>query len=368
MRLVSNTWRWVIGVLLTLVILFFIWYLRNLVIYILISGIISIIAKPLTQKLCSVKLGRFTIPSALSAFIVLLTIWVVIFGLTAAIIPIVATEIRVLSKIDYNQIWISFEGVVTKFDLFMKDFGVFTGGENSSMEVLQKKIQGFFNISDLTSVFSVFFSGVGNIFVAFFSISFITFFFIREQGLFKKMMLELIPAPIEKQVLNIVSASKELLARYFIGITIQVALITTCITSGLLILGVENAFIIGLFAGFINLIPYIGPFIGAAVGILITLTAGLQFGVSSDLLLLMGKVAGVFLTVQLIDNVLFQPIIFSNSVKAHPLEIFLVISIGGTLGGIPLMVIAIPGYTVLRIIAREFLSEFKLVQDLTKRM
>ncbi|MGB0402633.1 MAG: AI-2E family transporter [Salibacteraceae bacterium] len=368
MRTISNTWRWILGGLFTLILLFFIWYLRNLVIYILISGIISIIAKPLTQLLCKLKIGRFKIPSGLSAFLVLLTIWFVIIGLMAAIIPIVAAEMRVLSKIDYNQIWIAFEGVVTKFDMFMKDFGVFTGEDHSSIMVLQNKLQGFFNISDLTSLFSVFFSGVGNIGVAFFSISFITFFFIREGGLFKKMMLEFVPRPIENQVLNVVMASKELLARYFIGITIQVALITTCITSGLLILGVENAFIIGLFAGFINLIPYIGPFIGAAVGMLITLTAGLQFGVSSELLFLMAKVAGVFLTVQLIDNILFQPIIFSNSVKAHPLEIFLVISIGGTLGGIPLMIMAIPGYTVLRIIAKEFLSEFKLVQDLTKRI
>jgi len=80
------------------------------------------------------------------------------------------------------------------------------------------------------------------------------------------------------------------------------------------------------------------------------------------------KVASVFLIIQLLDNILFQPIIFSNSVNAHPLEIFLVISIGGTLGGIPFMILAIPGYTVLRIVAKEFLSEFKIVQDLTKRL
>jgi predicted PurR-regulated permease PerM len=60
--------------------------------------------------------------------------------------------------------------------------------------------------------------------------------------------------------------------------------------------------------------------------------------------------------------------IYSNSVKAHPLEIFFVIIMGGSLAGIVGMLLAIPVYTVLRVIAREFLQQFRLVQKLTKKI
>ena len=71
---------------------------------------------------------------------------------------------------------------------------------------------------------------------------------------------------------------------------------------------------------------------------------------------------------QLIDNFLFQPLIFSNSVKAHPLEIFLVVLSAGIIWGISGMIVAIPFYTLLRIIAKEFLSEFKVIEQLTKNI
>jgi predicted PurR-regulated permease PerM len=79
-------------------------------------------------------------------------------------------------------------------------------------------------------------------------------------------------------------------------------------------------------------------------------------------------VIGVFAAANLIDNTVLQPLIYSNSVKAHPVEIFLVILIAGSLAGIPGMILAIPTYTMLRVIAKEFLSQFKVVQSLTRNI
>ncbi|MBK6564503.1 MAG: AI-2E family transporter [Saprospiraceae bacterium] len=76
----------------------------------------------------------------------------------------------------------------------------------------------------------------------------------------------------------------------------------------------------------------------------------------------------VFAIIQLIDNIILQPNIFSKSVKAHPLEIFIVVLIAGKLGGILGMVLAIPVYTVLRVVGKVFLKEFKVIQNLTKNM
>jgi len=73
-----------------------------------------------------------------------------------------------------------------------------------------------------------------------------------------------------------------------------------------------------------------------------------------------------FIIGQLIDNFFSQPYIFSKSVKSHPLEIFLVIIISGTLFGPIGMIAAIPFYTSLKVILKEFLSENKIVKTLTK--
>ncbi|MBR4095217.1 MAG: AI-2E family transporter, partial [Bacteroidales bacterium] len=94
------------------------------------------------------------------------------------------------------------------------------------------------------------------------------------------------------------------------------------------------------------------------------------YGVSGETVLglLIVKLVAVFVVTHIIDVFIFQPYIYSNSVKAHPLEIFLVILLAGNIAGILGMLVAIPAYTVLRVFAKEFFSNFKLVQRLTDRM
>ncbi|MEK6617008.1 MAG: AI-2E family transporter, partial [Bacteroidota bacterium] len=70
------------------------------------------------------------------------------------------------------------------------------------------------------------------------------------------------------------------------------------------------------------------------------------------------KILIVFPIVNLTDAFLLQPLIYSSSVKAHPLEIFLVILVGATIGGIGGMILAVPSYTILRVFAKEFFTSF----------
>jgi len=144
--------------------------------------------------------------------------------------------------------------------------------------------------------------------------------------------------------------------------------VATLTTIALSLLGVKNCLLIGMFAGLMNVIPYVGPLIAAAFGILIGVTSNLELEFYTQLLPLVYKIAFTFLAIQLIDAIIFQPLVISNIVKAHPLEIFLVILIAGTLTGIGGMIIAVPVYTILRIIAKEFLNNFKIVQQLTSEL
>ena len=135
-----------------------------------------------------------------------------------------------------------------------------------------------------------------------------------------------------------------------------------------MIFGIENAFIIAFLCSVLNIIPYIGAFVGAILAAVLTLTGGLKEGFHSEFISLSLYVFIGFIIVHLIDNNISQPIIFSKSVKSHPLEIFLVILIAGFLSGITGMIIAIPLYTMLKVIAKEFFPNNKIIEQLTKNI
>jgi len=164
----------------------------------------------------------------------------------------------------------------------------------------------------------------------------------------------------------LIDESSSLLVRYFIGIATQIVVITTLVSVLLSLFGIKNALLIGFFAALMNVIPYIGPILGATFAFAITFTSNLDLSFYNELLPVMGKVLIVFVIMQMVDNFLIQPFIFGRSVKAHPLEIFLIVLIGAQMGGILGMVLAIPVYTVLRVIGKVFLSEFKVIQKLTQ--
>jgi predicted PurR-regulated permease PerM len=90
--------------------------------------------------------------------------------------------------------------------------------------------------------------------------------------------------------------------------------------------------------------------------------------VYDKLLPLCFKVLCTFWATQFLDNFILHPYIFSNSVKAHPLEVFLIVLLGAKLGGAPGMILAMPVYTTGKIILKAFFKEYKFVQFLTGNM
>ncbi len=239
---------------------------------------------------------------------------------------------------------------------------------DTPIEKIQKRIFTAFNPGQISQIFSTLIGFMGNLLIAIMSILFIAFFFLKEQGLFLDALQAIVPSKYEKEVIHALDDSSRLLRRYFVGVSIQVTTITVFVSIVLTIFGVKNALLIAFFAALINVIPYIGPVIGAMFGVLITVSSNLDLPFYEEMLPLIFIVIGTFAAMQLLDNFLLQPYIFSNSVSAHPLEIFIVILVGAKLSGIVGMVLAIPVYTVIRVIAKSFLSEFRLVQKLTKKL
>jgi predicted PurR-regulated permease PerM len=208
---------------------------------------------------------------------------------------------------------------------------------------------------------------LGNIIIAIFSISFITFFFLKDQHLFFESILMWVPDKYTDNVTRALNSIKSLLTRYFIGVVIQCTCIMILIDIGMTIIGIDfqQALVMGLILGILNVIPYVGPWLGLFIAIIMGVASHINQEMSTVVVPLILYMILVEFIVHLIDNVVFQPIIFSNSVKAHPLEIFIVVLAAGFAAGVPGMILGIPTYTVLRVFAREFFYNFKPVQKIT---
>lgn len=230
---------------------------------------------------------------------------------------------------------------------------------------ISQSIFKFLDPSRITGIFGSIFGLLSNFFVGFMSVFFIAFFFLREQGLFYNMISAIVPNDHEGHVSIAIEETSKMLVRYFVGMASQITVITIAVSLALSLLGIKNALLIGFFAALMNVIPYIGPILGASFGVAITVSSNLDVSFYDQMLPMILKVLAVFFGMQLFDNFIVQPNIFSKSVKAHPLEIFIVVLVGAKLGGMLGMVLAIPVYTVLRVLASVFLSEYKIVQRMT---
>ncbi len=245
------------------------------------------------------------------------------------------------------------------------------GSEKSGEDfftILKSNINNYINPEKIRMMLGDSLTAFGDIMIGLFSIFFIGFFFLREQGLFDKILTSMVPSRYEQQTKQAVDETSRLLIRYFIGILIQVTIITLIVSLSLMLMGVKNALLIGFFAGIMNVIPYIGPLVATALGVMITLSSNMELSFYDEMIPLIVKVLLVFMFTRLIDDIILQPNIFSKSVKAHPLEIFIIVLVGAKVGGILGMVLAIPFYTAFRVIGKVFLSEFRVIQQLTKNM
>ncbi|MCK4919646.1 MAG: AI-2E family transporter [Bacteroidales bacterium] len=348
---------------------FLIWYFSNIIVYIAVSAVLSLIGAPIVDLLGKLNYRNIRLPSWLKALLTLIFLYTAFIGFFRIIIPIIALEANELSTVDVNSFVEQLDQPISKIEGVYDDFNIGGDSGQSFDEYITDKLSNVLNVSIITNLFGSIAGILGDIFIAIFSISFITFFFLKERGILIEIIILLVPEKHEKTLRHAMSSIRRLLSRYFIGISFQLSGILILVTLGMSIvgLGFKKSLLIGLTAAILNVVPYLGPLIGSALGVLL----GIAFNINMEMIELgplVGYMLLVFLSVQAIDNIVFQPVIFSNSVNAHPLEIFLVIMIAGSVGGVTGMIIAIPTYTIIRVFAREFLNKFRLVKKLTEKM
>ncbi|TVR81204.1 MAG: AI-2E family transporter [Chitinophagaceae bacterium] len=347
----------------------FVWYFNSILIYLVIAWILSLIGEPVMNFFEKLRYKKFYVPRFLSAALTIISFYLVLIFFLMIFVPLVVKEARFFTNYNIEDITYFIEGPLENLDDFLKTNKIKEEGSPTSIEFLESEIRGFLNFQNVNKVLTQLIDIIGGFFVALFSVTFILFFFLKDRDFFFNMILMFTPSEYEGRVANILKKVKLLLVRYFVGIIIQISMITMLISGGLYFVGVENPLFIGLLAGIWNIVPYLGPLIGATIGVILGLSGFVEKGaIEINYYILIFQLLSVFAIVQILDNILFQPVIFSNSVKAHPMEIFLVLLIAATLAGIVGMILAIPTYTILRVISKEFFSEFKVIKKITRHL
>jgi predicted PurR-regulated permease PerM len=343
------------------------WFFRNIVVYILVSGVFSIMGRPLVDLFCRIKIRKWFFPRWLAALFTLCIIWGIIIMFFIIFVPLVTRQINFFSTIDSEKIVQLVSGPINKVEGLFRAINKDISPELSIQDYIVKKVADVLNITMIQNFIGSLIGILGNAIIAVFSITFITFFFLKDQRLFFESILMWVPDKYLAHVQRALFSIKKLLTRYFIGIVIQSTCIMILVTIGMNIVGIDfqQALVMGLILGVLNVIPYAGPWLGLFIAIIMGVASHIDQDFNTVVIPLVTYMIIVEAIVHLIDNIVFQPVIFSNSVRAHPLEIFIVVLAAGFAAGIPGMILGIPAYTVIRVFAREFFYNFKAVQKIT---
>lgn len=361
--------KYLLGFVALAVAIFFSWYFFSVIVYILVAAVISFIGRPIIDLLGKIKIGEYRLPDGLKAAVTVVCLWVLFILFFSTIIPLSIREFQSLGNVSVSNIVTELESPIEDAGHFLKHYGILEEDEDVNAYITDA-LSKVLNVADLKTWFGTVAGTMSNIFVALFSITFILFFFLKDSRLFSGMVMAIVPSRYEEQARNALDSIQKLLVRYFVGLLLEVLGVMTLNTIGLTIVGLDfsNAVVIGLVTGVLNVIPYIGPMIGVFFGLSVGIVLHLDLEFYHQVLPLLVYMTIAMLLTQLIDNVVFQPFIYGNSVHAHPLEIFLVILMAGSMAGIPGMILAIPSYTVLRVVLKEFFNKYKLVKKLTQSL
>jgi predicted PurR-regulated permease PerM len=354
-------------VLIIAVIGYLAWYFSGILICILVAGVISIIGNPIVELLEKVRIGKMKMPHPIRVIITLLLIITLVIGLLSFFIPLVVDEVGLISTIDWKKLIEYYSNEIKWLQNTLVQTGIMRKGATVEM-LLKENITRFLDISLFSNIVSGVISFTGTFFFHVFTILFLSFFFLNDIKMLPRLILLLIPEKYGEQAKSVMVKSKILLTRYFTGLIINILVMIVSYAVALSITGARGALVIAFFGGIVNIIPYIGPFIAVGTGIILGVTGVISAGLYGSIGSMAIGILIAMVIVIVLDNFVYGPLIQGKSVKAHPVEIFLVIIAAGSIGGIPAMIVAVPGYAFLRIIASEFFSQFRLIQKMKERV
>ena len=344
---------------LTALILYFLYQIQSVLIYLVIALILTLIGNPILDFFKK----RLRFNHTFATIATLLIFILIIAGLLTMFVPLILSQGQNLSLLNTAEIEKNSVQLINQIAAFLESHHI-----DSSKVLKEANITSKINFGIVTDFLNVILGTISSFGMGMASVLFITFFFLKDRLYFTISAKKLIPDSHEEQILNSLEKINHLLSRYFIGLLIQLFIVFILYLVVLIIFDIPNAIIIAFLCAVLNIIPYIGPLIASLLAAALTMLSHLGNDFQTDILPATIYVLIGFWIVQILDNNISQPIIFSKSVSSHPLEIFLVILIAGFLFGILGMIIAVPLYTIFKVIGKEFFPENVVIQLLTKNI
>ncbi|PKP25548.1 MAG: AI-2E family transporter [Bacteroidetes bacterium HGW-Bacteroidetes-2] len=339
--------------------IWFIYQIQSLLVYLALSAVVTLIGRPIILFLKN----RLKLKNLLAVIITMMLIFGVFISLLLLFVPLIKQQSQNLSLLNIESLSTTLENLYTEIILYFSNSTIDIEKELSNSNFLNT-----INFNFIPDFINSFISALGSFSIGLFSVIFISFFLLKDSKLLENGILTFVPSDKETRFDNSLIKIKNLLSRYFIGLVLQILVLFIIYSFVLLLFGIDNAIVIAFLCAMLNIIPYLGPLISAFLMLFLSMSSNLGQDFSTVILPTSIYVMIGFVFGQLIDNFLSQPLIFSTSVKSHPLEIFLVIIIAGLLFGVVGMIAAVPFYTVIKVIAKEFLAENKIVKQLTKNI
>jgi len=344
------------------------YYFSSVLAYIILAFVVSLIGQPVLRLLRRIKIKGKSAPDAVLAIVTLVIIFALFFEVVMQVVPVVTGIIGEASLMNSQESFDS-QNIIDQANGWVIQVLPWVGEDFDGVDLLIQKVSEVVDLSNISGILGSVASAVIGVAVGLFSVIFISFFFIKDDTLFGSIIGAMVPDTIEDRVKKTIHDIERLLSRYFVGLIVEILGVVLLNCLGLWIIArIDFTYALGIafIAGLLNVIPYVGPLIGELLGVILCVIlkygAGIGLGVNIWVFALI--VLAIMLVTQLVDVFIYQPLIYSTSIKANPLEIFVVLLIAGHIGGVVGMLIAIPAYTVIRVIASRFFYDFKPVKRL----
>ena len=345
-----------IGIVLGILLLgYFLYIIQSVIVYIIIAGILSLIARPIIILLRR----KLKLPNTLAVIATMLLMLSLLTGLVFLFIPLILEQGKSLSLLEVDKLQENVQQIFNQTTAYFSSKGIDVLSELKNVDFVSQ-------FKEIPNLLNSVLGAVGSLSVGLFSVLFISFFFMKDSRLLKNGVMTMIPNGTEGRFSKSLETINNLLSRYFIGLLFQITILFIFYTIILFAFNIHNAVVIAFLCALLNLIPYVGPMIGAILMFILSMTSNIGLDFQTEILSTSLWILFWYLIAQLVDNFASQPLIFSKTTKSHPLEIFLIIIMGGLLFGVVGMITAVPLYTALKVILKEFLSENKIVKSITK--
>ena len=263
-----------LAIILGIVFLFyFLYQISAVLIYIIIAAVISLIARPIIIFLQR----KLKFPETLSVITTMVLFLGLLLGLIGMFIPLVIEQGESLSLLETKELQSNVQSILAQINEYFK-------AKNINILSKLEEVDIFSNFKVIPNILNSIVGALGSFSVGLFSVLFISFFFMKDSRLFKKSLMTIMPSGTENRFSKSLEKINDLLSRYFIGLVAQITILFILYTIILLIFGISNAVVIAFLCALLNLIPYVGPMIGAVLMFILSMTSNLGLDFQSEIL------------------------------------------------------------------------------------